>query len=263
VLTVRYERLGLAPGDLLLDAGAGFGRHAFEAARHGARVVALDYADGEVVGTRATFGGMIAAGEIAADRYVAVVRGDATRLPFEDASFDRVITSEVLEHIQDDVGALAELHRVLRPGGTLAVTVPSWFPEKVNWMLSDEYHAPKAPGGHVRIYSATELKAKLRSAGLRVSGSHHAHALHSPYWWLKCAVGVRNESHRAVTAYRRFLEWDIVKRPAITRLADRALSPVLGKSIVVYATKPAGAGRAGGTVPTVTTSTTSLAGTAA
>jgi len=68
MLTVRYPKLGLTPGDLLLDAGAGFGRHAFEAARVGARVVALDYADDEVIGTRATFGGMIAAGEIPADR---------------------------------------------------------------------------------------------------------------------------------------------------------------------------------------------------
>ena len=238
MLTVRYEQLGLRPGELVLDAGAGFGRHAFEAARCGARIVALDYAHDELVGTRATFGGMIGAGEIPADRFVAVLRGDATRLPFADGAFDRVITSEVLEHIQDDVGAIAEFQRVLRPGGVIAVTVPSWFPEKVNWMLSDEYYAPKSPGGHVRIYSATELKAKLRSAGLTVTGSHHAHALHSPYWWLKCAVGPRNDTHRAVAAYRRFLEWDIVKAPKVTRLADRALSPVLGKSVVVYATKP-------------------------
>ena len=43
---------------------------------------------------------------------------------------------------------------MLKPGGTFAATVPTWFPEKVNWMLSDEYHAPKSVGGHVRIYSA-------------------------------------------------------------------------------------------------------------
>ena len=213
MLTVRFKQLGLTPGDLVLDAGAGFGRHAFEIARLGGRIVALDYADEEVRMTRATFGAMIEVKDIEADRYVGALRGDATKLPFADNTFDRVITSEVLEHIQDDVSAIAELARVVRPGGTLACTVPSWWPEKINWMLSDEYHAPKSVGGHVRIYSQTELEAKLRSAGLIVTGSHHAHGLHSPYWWLKCAVGPRREDNKLVNRYKQFLEWDIIKQP--------------------------------------------------
>jgi SAM-dependent methyltransferase len=232
VLTVRYGTWGLQPGELVLDAGAGFGRHAFETARRGARVVVLDYALDEVVSTRNTFAAMAETGEITGDCFGGVVRGDATRLPFADSSFDRVVTSEVLEHIQDDVAAIRELVRVLRNGGVLAVTVPSWFPEKINWMLSDEYHAPKSVGGHVRIYSATELRAKLEAAGLELYASHHAHALHSPYWWLRCAVGPSNDEHWAVNRYRRFLEWDIVNQPRSIRLLERTLDPVLGKSLV-------------------------------
>lgn len=237
MLTIRFDRLGVQPGDLVLDAGAGFGRHAFELARRGANVVALDYAADEVTTTRGTFGAMVEAGEIPVERYVAALQGDATRLPFDDASFDRVITSEVLEHIQDDVAAIGELVRVLRPGGTFACTVPTWYPEKINWLLSDEYHAPKSVGGHVRIYSATELKAKLRTAGLRVTGSHHAHALHSPYWWLRCAVGPRNENHPLVTRYRKMLEWEIFEQPASMKVLERALAPVMGKSFIVYGVK--------------------------
>lgn len=237
MLTVRFDRLGLREEDLVLDAGAGFGRHAFEVARRGARIVALDYAIDEVAQTRATFAAMIEAKEIPEDRFVGALRGDATRLPFASETFDRVITSEVLEHIQADVDAIAELVRVLKPGGTFACTVPSEWPETINWRLSDEYHAPKAVGGHVRIYSVTELKAKLRTAGLTVTGSHHAHALHSPYWWLKCAVGPRREDSRMVNAYRRFLEWDIIEQPRSTRVAERVLSPVMGKSLVVYGRK--------------------------
>jgi SAM-dependent methyltransferase len=237
VLTIKFDQLGLAPGDRVLDVGAGFGRHVFECARRGADVVALDYAEDEVVQTRATLGGMVDAGEIDLDRFKGVLRGDATMLPFADDSFDVVITSEVLEHIQDDVAAIAEMVRVLKPGGHFAATVPAWFPEKINWMLSDEYHAPKSEGGHVRIYSATELSAKLRSAGLDLRGHHRAHALHSPYWWLKCAVGPHNDDNTAVRKYREFLEWDITEQPTVTRVADRVLSPLLGKSIVFYGVK--------------------------
>ncbi len=237
MLTVRFDRLtklGVPSGALVLDAGAGFGRHAFELARRGYRTVAIDRAADEMVATRATLAAMAESGEAEDKHIVGVLRGDATALPFPDDCFDAVVTSEVLEHIPDDTGALAELRRVLRPGGVLAITVPSWLPEQVNWMLSDDYHAPAAVGGHVRIYSATELKAKLRAAGLDVAGTHHAHALHSPYWWLKCAVGVDRDDHPLVRQYRRFLEWDIVRQPRSTRIAERVLSPVLGKSLVLY-----------------------------
>ena len=237
MLTIRFDELGLHAGDCVLDVGAGFGRHVYECARRGAHVVALDYAADEVVQTRDTLAAMVEAGEITADKLIGVLRGDACRLPFPDATFDVVITSEVLEHIQDDVSALGEMVRVLKPGGRFAATVPAWMPEVVNWKLSDEYHAPKAAGGHVRIYTRTELRAKMRTAGLEVDGYHRAHALHSPYWWLKCAVGPRDEQHPAVVRYRRFLEWDIIDQPAATRVAEKVLSPVLGKSSVHYGTK--------------------------
>jgi len=241
VLTVDYDRLGVQPGDTLLDLGCGFGRHAFEAARRGAAVVALDAGDDEVAGVRATFGAMVDAGELdPATVQAGAVQGDALHLPFPDASFDRVIASEVLEHIPDDVTAMCELARVLRPGGTMAVTVPRCGPELVNWILSDAYH--DVPGGHVRIYRRSMLEMRLSSAGLTPVGGHHAHGLHSPYWWLRCLVGPTNDTNPVVATYHRLLVWDIVTGPWITRIADRVLSPLIGKSLVVYLRKPMPAG---------------------
>ena len=232
MLTVDYDRLDVRPGDRVLDLGCGFGRHAFEAARRGAAVVALDAGPDEVAQVRATLGAMVDVGELAADHPATAVQGNALSLPFADGTFDRVIASEVLEHIPDDTAAIRELARVLRPGGTMAVTVPRCVPEAINWALSDEYH--DTPGGHVRIYRRSTLERRLESAGLVPTGHHHAHGLHSPYWWLRCLVGPSNESHPAVTAYHRILVWDIVKAPTVTRTADRVLNPLIGKSLVVY-----------------------------
>ncbi|HET6793918.1 MAG TPA: class I SAM-dependent methyltransferase [Acidimicrobiales bacterium] len=236
MLTVRYDRLGLRRGDRVLDLGCGAGRHAYEALRRGADVVALDASDAELKDVSAVMRAMAEDGDAPAGALGATVNGDACRLPFPDGAFDRVIAAEVLEHIPADRGAVAELARVLRPGGTMAVTVPRFGPELVNWALSDAYH--EVEGGHVRIYRRSALAARLEAAGLVVTGSHHAHALHSPYWWLKCAVGVDREDHPLVRAYHRLLVWDITRAPRATRTADRLLNPLMGKSLVLFARRP-------------------------
>lgn len=238
MLTVDYDRLGLRPGERLLDLGCGFGRHAFEGLRRGAHVVAFDHSFEELREVNMLFAAMEIEGEAPQGASGASARGDAHRLPFPDGCFDRIIASEVVEHLPDDARAIRELARVLRPGGTLAVTVPAWLAETVCWKLSSEYHAPFVEGGHLRIYTEASMRGLLADAGLEPTGSHLAHALHTPYWWLKCAVGPTNDDNPLVTAYRKVLEWDIVKQPAVTRLAERALNPLIGKSIAVYATRP-------------------------
>ena len=243
MLTVRFEQLGVRAGDLLLDLGAGAGRHAFESFRRGARVVAFDYSAAELKDVSGLFAAMRASGEAGAEPGAMAVttNGDALALPFADGSFDRIIASEVLEHVADDERALAEAFRVLRPGGTLAATVPSWLPEQICWALSDEYHAPFVEGGHVRIYTEATLRKRMRAAGFRPGAAHHAHALHSPYWWLRCAVGPTNDDHPLVRMFHQVLVWDITQiqpMASVTRLAETVLNPVLGKSLIVYAHKP-------------------------
>ncbi|QIZ36957.1 methyltransferase domain-containing protein [Saccharopolyspora sp. ASAGF58] len=242
MLTVDFDKLGVRPGQRVLDLGCGAGRHAFELYRRGADVIAFDQDVAELENVAAMFAAMKAENQVPDGSAAQTVSGDALALPFPDEHFDCVIASEIMEHIPEDEKAMREMVRVVKPGGRVVVTVPRWWPEKICWALSDEYH--QVEGGHVRIYTADELIGKLRDAGLRPAFHHYAHALHSPYWWLKCAVGTGNDDHPLPKAYHQMLVWDLMKGPWITRTAERLLDPVMGKSIAVYLGKP-GAARAG------------------
>ncbi|MCW2499919.1 MAG: hypothetical protein JWN87_1595 [Frankiales bacterium] len=242
MLTVDFDKFPVGPGDRVLDMGCGGGRHAFALYRRGADVVALDMSEQDLREVETMFRAMELEGEVPAGASASAVRGNAYALPFESESFDRVVAAEVLEHLPADTDAMSELFRVLKPGGLIAVTVPRWLPEKVCWALSDDYH--EVEGGHVRIYKGSQLRERLEGTGLVYSGEHHAHALHSPYWWLKCAVGVTNDNNPLVKAYHALLVWDMVKQPLLTRVAERVLQPLVGKSLVVYLRKPAKGARA-------------------
>ena len=246
MLTVDFDRLGLRPGERLLDMGAGGGRHAFEAYRRGADVVAFDMDADELAGVLEIFGAMKEQGEVPEGAQADIKQGDALALPFADGEFDRIVAAEVIEHIHADVDAVKELVRVLRPGGTMAISVPRWLPEVINWRLSDDYH--NAEGGHIRIYTDHELIDKVTKAGrpndgtpgqaMIFEGKDYAHGLHAPYWWIKSAVGVSNDEHFLARTYHKLLVWEIMKQPKLLQYASRVLDPVIGKSMVLYFRKP-------------------------
>jgi SAM-dependent methyltransferase len=236
VLTVDFDRLGIGAGTRVIDVGCGAGRHSFEAYRRGAEVIAFDQNAADLNDVDEILQAMKEQGEVPASAKAEAVKGDALDLPFADGTFDSVIASEILEHVPEDDQVIAELVRVLKPGGSLAITVPRWLPERVCWAVSDEYHANE--GGHIRIYRADVLRDKVLAHGLHLTHSHHAHALHSPFWWLKCLVGTSKSDHTVVAAYHRLLVWDMVSRPWVTRAAESLLNPLIGKSVALYFRKP-------------------------
>jgi ubiquinone/menaquinone biosynthesis C-methylase UbiE len=237
VITVDLSRLPIAPGGRILDIGCGSGRHTAAAYRlTGVHVTGadIDLKDLGKARERLQFHDRLK--EHGGGTW-SLSAADVTRLPFPDACFDLVICSEVLEHIPDHERAAGEIVRVLKPGRPLAVSVPRDLPERICWALSDDYAS--ASHGHVRIYRQQELIELLERAGTRFVGQHYAHSIHTPYWWIKCLLGPTRTDVLAVNLYHRLLVWDIMQKPPVTRLVDRLLNPLLGKSVVVYMVKNA------------------------
>ncbi|MBV1905900.1 MAG: class I SAM-dependent methyltransferase [Pseudomonadales bacterium] len=244
--TINFNHFPINSGHKLLDIGCGEGRHTITAylkADVTALGLDLDYADLQTARERSQqfsstphkSKGEVKGKDINEEKSMHFIQASGLRLPFEDASFDRVICSEVLEHIPDYKQVLSEIQRILKPGGLFAVSVPRYGPEWICWQLSTPYH--EVAGGHIRIFKDKKLKLDIAKLNFHIYKRHWAHALHSPFWWLKCLFWSNAESSRLVNAYHKFLIWDLMKKPKITQLAEQCLNPLMGKSVVMYFVK--------------------------
>lgn len=229
--TIDFTRFQLQPGDRVLDLGCGEGRHAITAyLDEQVQVVGLDLSLTDLTTAKDRFEEFRDPED--ARRTLSFTCASGLCLPFEDASFDKVICAEVLEHIPDYQSVLREIKRVLKPGGQFAVSVPRFGPEWICWQLSDAYH--EVPGGHIRIFRKAVLKQAVERTDMYCYGSHWAHGLHSPYWWLRCLFWSKGEDVWPVRKYHELLVWDLMQKPWITRLLERLLNPLWGKSNVLY-----------------------------
>ena len=232
MITIDLSRTPLDPGSRILDIGCGSGRHVCEAYRlRRVSVVGADLDFKNVVEARERLIFHDQLGEHGGGTWHLNV-SDINHLPYENRVFDLVICSEVLEHIRNDNSAIIELKRVLKPGNYLALSVPRYLPERICWLLSGEYHHVNQ--GHVRIYRKKKLVRLITANGFTLLDCHFAHSLHTPYWWLKCLIGPKRDQHPLVQLYHRFLTWDIMQKPHLTRVLDSLLNPFLGKSLVLY-----------------------------
>jgi SAM-dependent methyltransferase len=238
LLTVDLERLDVRPGHLLLDAGCGEGRHCFGSQSRGANVVGLDLdlpsmrMPGKVLRKQAREQG----------RLGAMLQGDAFHLPFADETFDRIICSEVMEHVHDYRAAARELARVAKPFARIAITIPTATSEQLYLRLGDDYF--ESPGGHIRIFRPRELAKGLAAAGFTTVGCGFAHGLHTPYWVLRSVMHLPSaDRSRLVRAYREFLIRSTLS-PAMAKV-ERVLNFICPKSVILYAEKrPARGARA-------------------
>ena len=236
--TVDFSYLPLEAGDVVLDLGCGEGRHVISAyIEADVQAIGVDLSLHDLKAAKHKFGDFEETDN--SSKSFALSAADALQLPFADNSFDKVICSEVLEHIPDYRGALAEIARVLKPGGLFCASVPRRWPEKICWAFSDAYH--QVLGGHLRIFRSRQLRSEIEKAGFNHYYRHWAHALHAPFWWLKCLFWKTQDSNWFIAQYHRFLVWDLMDKPAFTRGLEKIMNPIVGKSVVMYFRKDASA----------------------
>ncbi|MGN6171215.1 MAG: class I SAM-dependent methyltransferase [Solirubrobacteraceae bacterium] len=157
VLERAIARLGLPKEARILDVGCGSGRNMVDLARYGA-VTGVELSPTSVKVARER-----CAGE--------VIEASVMEMPFDDRSFDLVVSLDVMEHLSDDMAAFAELRRIVAIGGALLVTVPAY-----QWLWSGHDEINR----HQRRYSRRALVAAAESAGWRCERTTHFNALVLP-----------------------------------------------------------------------------------
>ena len=188
---------------LAIDFGAGLGTFTAHVAPLFGRVIAVEIEDASVVELRAQ--GLD-------------VRTDVADL--EDDSADFVFSISVLEHIDDDVGALKEIRRVLKPGGALFIYVPAF---EQCWSKMDDVV------GHRRRYTRETLAARLRHAGLQPMGGRYVDSLGAiAALAMRLSGSAGTLSRRGVSTYDRWVF------PA-SRALDRLLGSSFGKNVMIRA----------------------------
>lgn len=229
--TVDFHHFPLQTGERVLDLGCGEGRHVISVYVEGdVDAVGVDLSHADLKTTQEKFGDFSQPDH--PQKGFILSSANALALPFADDSFDKVICSEVLEHIPDYQSALEEINRVLKPGGLFCASVPRRWPERICWAFSEAYHM--VPGGHLRIFDSGSLRDEIEALGMRQYHRHWAHALHAPFWWLKCLFWKSQDDNWLVQQYHRFLVWDLLDRPVFTRTLEKLLNPLMGKSVVMY-----------------------------
>ncbi len=209
-----WDKLEPFVGQRILEVGSGTGnmtRH-FQDRSH---VTATDVDDEYLEILRTSFGHYENVEVHAMDL------GEPTAPGVSARRYDTVICLNVLEHVEDDDGALRRLHALLEPGGRVVLVVPAY--EALRGAIDDAI-------GHYRRYTVPTISERLAKAGFQVERTRYFNALGIPGWWLNSVVLKR----RTVPGFQaRINDWLV----PLLRLEDRLPNPPFGMSILAVGRK--------------------------
>jgi len=170
---------------------------------------------------------------------VEIIQGDGRKLPYRAEEFDGALALEVLEHIPETEQVLAELSRVIKPGGKLVIGVPTAATEKIYYRLNPKFAELST---HVHVFSEKELRSKLAGAGFKVYATRGENSEYTPLWlWIALAkIPFDFTGHTTTETLGEKLYWKGFKLLEILGL--RGLVESLGnkfwpRSVYFYAVK--------------------------
>lgn len=225
-----YENFKVTAEDIVLDVGCGDGGAINFCAKRGADILFSDIDPHKVAQKERSLQGTAA-------KSIKAIISDANPLPLGDASATKIISMEVIEHVDDPVQFLNELARVGKPGAQYLISAPHAISEYLQKDFAAPQHFEKP--NHIRILDTEEFKRLVTNAGLTIE-HHSLEGFYWSIWWMifwSCEQDLSPPWHPALQHWAE--TWSaLLDTPAGPQVKE-ALDQIIPKTQIIIARKPA------------------------
>lgn len=224
-----FPGFSISPSDTVLDVGCGPGSFLQFCAKYASHSIGIDINPNCVEAAKQTL-------QQAGVSSFEIIQSDGNRLPVRDNSIDKIVCTEVFEHVDDPQLSMRELVRVGKPGALYMLSVPGELSEKILKEVAPAscFERPN----HIRVFSSDEFRHLVESSGLKIE-SHEFCGFYWAVWhamiW-KCGIDYDTGTHPVLEQWAR--TWEALMALPEAEQCIGALERALHKSQIIIARKP-------------------------